>query len=143
MALSDRAILHCPFVPFSILFTHAIQHRHTIDLGRLDRFASSLRPCANRVQSITHPYQLYSLLYRVAQLYFELDIPNSPSEPPIRHPPARSIDGFGFSEFSSGMGPRSNEILLDDVDSLSQFELGDWYHRNQQIMNLLFEDVAM
>ncbi|KAH8690118.1 hypothetical protein BGW36DRAFT_390242 [Talaromyces proteolyticus] len=120
------AILHIPFVPFSILFTHAIQFIDTGDLDRLDRFALSLKidTYDNRGESITHPYRVYELLY--------------PTLVPI---------SLGDLDLSGrfGMETDAEDLFNDEFQILDPdpFGLSDWYYSNQQIMRLLGEDVTL
>ncbi|KAL2819062.1 hypothetical protein BDW59DRAFT_165217 [Aspergillus cavernicola] len=71
------AILYCPFVPFSILFTRAVQLCDVADLARLDRFAISLHRETDTPEGLTHPYRLYQLLCQTARLYCDSAIPGS------------------------------------------------------------------
>ncbi|KAI1733607.1 fungal-specific transcription factor domain-containing protein [Xylaria scruposa] len=64
-------ILHTPFVPFSVLFTRAVQLSDDTDLRYLDRFSESLQHGEPSSESITHPYRLYSLLCQAARLYIK------------------------------------------------------------------------
>ncbi|KAI1414111.1 hypothetical protein F5Y13DRAFT_179093 [Hypoxylon sp. FL1857] len=119
------AILHSPFVPFSILFTHAVQLLDYTDLARLDRFAASLKPEEGSADSATHPYRLYELLCQAARFYVE----SNTSSFPGAENPLNSLDQFDFVQFEADIGNSQNSGL------------SDWYYGNQQIMNLLDEDV--
>ncbi|KAH8811210.1 hypothetical protein F5884DRAFT_781508 [Xylogone sp. PMI_703] len=60
-------ILHIPFVPFIILFRHAIEASDTSDLSRLATFTASMQSMA----SASRVYRLFEILYQVAQLQIE------------------------------------------------------------------------
>ncbi|KAF5234641.1 hypothetical protein FANTH_11993 [Fusarium anthophilum] len=64
----DRAILHTPFFPFSIVFAHAVRYSIAEDLDRLDRFASSFKSESSHSEPVTHPHRLYELLSKAARL---------------------------------------------------------------------------
>ncbi|KAK7432250.1 hypothetical protein QQZ08_001195 [Neonectria magnoliae] len=131
------AILHTPFVPFSILFTRAVQLSDNDDLARLDAFASSLKPQVINTESPTHPFRLYELLCQAARLYA------------ISNPPSGSNTVATFDNSSVSTGFEHGDIARGLETDLGTFEgydysladLGDWYHSNQQLMSLLDEDV--
>jgi hypothetical protein len=94
-------------------------------LAYLDRFAASLKPDANKEESPTHPYRLYTLLCQAAWLYFNFnanattlaenkDILELPLE-----------EGWGML----------------DGDVTGGAELGQWHYENQQIIGLLNDGV--
>ena len=125
---SSRAILHVPFVPFSILFTHTVQNFDEGDLSLLEQFAASLKTPDEATKSITHPYRLYSLLCEAARLYIASK-PNSftlDSSLPIDDDDALIQDGFGVVP---GGAVEPNDVSIPD--------LTDWYLGNQQLMGLL------
>ena len=141
-ALLDRAILHIPFVPFSILFTRAVQLLDVADLARLDRFAASLQPdAASSSESITHPHRLYELLCQAARLY--IDSTNNPSsssaDQTLTHNLPDSVGEFDFAHFGMEAGAAANETL--EAGGPQAYRLSDWYYGNQQIMSLLDEDI--
>lgn len=135
----DRAILHIPFVPFSILFTRAVQLSDVADLARLDRFAASLQPEAASLESITHPHRLYELLCQAARLYIDFNIPCSLADPTSTHNLPDSFGEFDFTPFGTEAGAAPNETL--EAGSPQTYGLSDWYYSNQQMMSLLDEDV--
>ncbi|KAF2877676.1 hypothetical protein BDV95DRAFT_535423 [Massariosphaeria phaeospora] len=133
------AILHVPFVAFSILFTRAVQLLDIDDLAFLDRFEASLRPEADSSKSITHPYRLYELLCQAARLYIE-----SVSFPATVDPVlSQKFPGF-LGEFEpSHFGEVGSPGRDTSIDANTQmFGLSDWYYSNQQMMSLLDEDIA-
>jgi hypothetical protein len=133
----NRAILYCPFVPFSILFTRAVQLADIADLARLDRFAASLQPKARLLDEITHPHQLYTLLCRAARLYFDLDLA-SPHIHQTLIPDVKDIWGeFEFAQ--SGIEAKGGESWM--AGGTQAHGLYDWSQDSQQIMGLLSEDV--
>ncbi|KAI1105790.1 hypothetical protein F4804DRAFT_340971 [Jackrogersella minutella] len=131
------AILHTPFVPFSILFTRAVQLLDFADLDRLDRFAVSLKPETACADSITHPYRLYELLCQAARLYIESNASASSLDMSLANAPSASLAEFDFTPFGIETGTVPNETL----EVSETVALGEWYYNNQQLMSLLDEDV--
>ncbi|GKU21467.1 unnamed protein product [Fusarium langsethiae] len=62
------AVLHTPFLPFSIVFENAVRHSNTHDLDRLNRFAASFKSDTVNREAATHPHRLYELLSQAARL---------------------------------------------------------------------------
>ncbi|KAI0149689.1 hypothetical protein F4776DRAFT_174560 [Hypoxylon sp. NC0597] len=133
MKYINWAILHSPFVPFSILFTHAVQFSDYADVARLDRFAASLR-YEDSAESATHPYRLYELLCQAARLYIESNNTSLPPDPTLIENLPDTLGQFDFAHFGAETGNT-------DGGDVRGFGLSDWYYSNQQIMNLLDEDV--
>ncbi|KAH8200807.1 hypothetical protein TruAng_005044 [Truncatella angustata] len=132
------AVLHIPFIPFSILFTHTVQHLDFADLARLDCFAASLRPKAPSQTSITHPHRLYEILCRAARIYIAPE--TSPSHVDL-FPDSGPLDPSevsGFTCFDWGADDETRQFA--DAQSLG---LEEWYYSNQQIMSLLDENVTI
>lgn len=135
-----RAILYCPFVPFSILFSRAVQLLDTAELARLDRFATSLQSGTNPPEEITHPYRLYQLLCQAARLYFDLDHTQRPADSTMIH---HRTDPWAEVEFAqSGLVAEAtaDEMLVGDI--LRSRGLYDWSYDSQQFMGLLNDDVT-
>lgn len=135
----DRAILYCPFVPFSILFTRAVQLSDIADLDRLDRFANSLQPEKTPPEAVTHPYRLYKLLCQATRLYFDFDPPSRPVDPTIIHNLTDFWAEFDFAHSGVGAGAAADESL--EAGGPQTYGLYDWCQDSQQIMGLLNEDV--
>ncbi|KAI1750974.1 fungal-specific transcription factor domain-containing protein [Xylaria castorea] len=129
-------ILHTPFVPFSVLFTRAVQLSDSADLHLLDRFSESLQQGEPSSDSITHPYRLYSLLCQAARLY----IKQSPSTP-LDGIDMGTVDPwsvFDFAAFGNGAG---NGADGSDLSQPLSHGLSHWFYGNQQLMGLLDDDV--
>ena len=133
------AIMHGPFVPFSILFTRAVQLLDAPDLARIDRFAASLQPDVDPTESITHPYRLFELLCRGARLYFDLNAPPPPADPTLTRNLPDSLGEFDVAHYQMDPCSRDNEAL--EAFEGQSYGLSDWYYGNQQMMSLLDEDV--
>ncbi|KAF5549696.1 hypothetical protein FNAPI_7948 [Fusarium napiforme] len=132
------AILHTPFFPFSIVFTHAVRHSISEDFDRLDKFASSFQSESSHSEPATHPHRLYELLSKAARL-------SAKASPELSH--------------ASGSLSNSSDFTMIDTDGINavddigatgaaigaeydaSFQIGDWFHSNQQFMRLLHEDV--
>ncbi|KAI1772017.1 hypothetical protein F4818DRAFT_427378 [Hypoxylon cercidicola] len=65
------AILFSPFIPFIVLFCHAIENCHAGDLQRVEKFKTSLEPFRRVSEPVDRLYRLCEVLYNVAVLYFE------------------------------------------------------------------------
>ncbi len=137
--MSYRSILYCPFVPFSILFTRAVQLLDVTDLPILDDFAASLRPEAASPESITHPSRLYELLCHALRLYLDSSVQFSSKNPAFIHDQTGPMGEFDFIDYGIEAGPAANEIL--QYDGAQPYGLSDWYYGNQQVMSLLDENV--
>ncbi|KAI1392962.1 uncharacterized protein F4822DRAFT_146949 [Hypoxylon trugodes] len=133
------AIMHIPFVPFSILFTRAIQLLDFADLARLENFATSLGPGTDSSESFTHPYRLYDLLCKAARIYIDRNIPSSSTDATLVDNPSISLGQFDFGSIVPDAGMVEGGNL--GIDDAQMYDLSDWYYSNQQIMNLLDEDL--
>lgn len=129
LADKHRAIVHCPFPPFSILITYVIHSADESELCNLERFAASLEPLGSSVASdLAQPFHLYKLLCKAARLYIRFDTTLPTSE-------TLEFNTSGFSGSS----------LLDIGWSSSipgQFQqdpewLGEWWNGNQLVMGVL------
>ncbi|KAJ3535364.1 hypothetical protein NM208_g7163 [Fusarium decemcellulare] len=129
------AVLHTPFVPFSILFTHAVQSFDLDDLSRLDRFALSMKTEAADTEPLTHPCRLYELLSQAARIYVQSSM--LPSNIDINS----NLDASSNSQHLDIGHEMGIEMPTFEVFDQSMLDLGDWYYSNQQLMNLLDEDV--
>ncbi|KAF2493075.1 hypothetical protein BU16DRAFT_466133 [Lophium mytilinum] len=132
------AILYVAFVPFSILFTRAVQLSDVADLARLNRFAASLKPEAASSESTTHPYRLYKLLCQAIELYFGSKGFSSPVNPTLANNLMDPMDEFDFADYGIEIGATTAGGL--EAGAPQPSGLGDWFYGNQQIMNLLDED---
>lgn len=105
-------------MPFTILYTRAVQSFDREDLPRLDAFATSLKPSAG---ADTHS-RLYELLCQSAWMYIDSNL---------------RLNGFSQSQPLDF----DNEILQgEEFDDTSLFGAGNWYYGNQ-LMGILDEDV--
>jgi hypothetical protein len=131
-----RSIVHIPFVPFSILFTHAVQFLDLADLERLDAFTASLKSdTVDGQESATHPHSLYELLCQAARLYINSRNPSFSENSTVI---PENLDILSLSTFGPELGDTEGENF--EVSSLQTLGLNDWYHSNQQIMRLLNDD---
>ncbi|KIX01886.1 uncharacterized protein Z518_07825 [Rhinocladiella mackenziei CBS 650.93] len=133
------SILHAPFIPFSFLFTRAVQLLDVTDLARLDRFAASFRPEGTSSESTTHPRRLYELLCQTARIYIDSNTLPSVEDPAMSHPLQGSSTEFGFTPFGIGPGAAADETSTNGMSP--DCGLSGWYYDNQQIMSLLDDDI--
>lgn len=127
-----RAILYCPFAPFSILFARAVQLADGDDLDRLNQFAASLQLEALPADAMTHPYRLYQLLCQAARLYFD-------SNSSLSWPSGR----LGAPIPSHNYDPTIYWAGLNSSDGLATYGVYDWSGDNQQIMGWLSGDAML
>ena len=118
-------------MPFSILFSRAVQLWDMDDLARLDRFADSLQPAAP-TDAITHPYRLYKLLCQATRLYLNI----ADFSWPIG---SSHITALPTPQLSSGTTATRTDEIIDPSIPPSQ-GLYDWWQDSQQIMGLLAGD---
>lgn len=105
-------------MPFTILYTRAVQLLDREDLPRLDAFAASLKPSAGADTNLG----LYELLCQSAWMYIDTN---------LRLNDFNQQQSLNFdSEILQGEG-------LDDT---SLFGSGNWYYGNQ-LMSILDENV--
>ncbi|KAF6842781.1 C6 transcription factor [Colletotrichum musicola] len=135
------AILNIPFVPFSVLFTHAVRSLDAEDdLTRLERFATSLQPEIGDApgDAATHPHRLYRLLCETARLHIQSARQRSGS--------SQNVD-LGNRPADSQAGDETQALNAAFVEGgippgfvFDSDGLGDWYYRNHQLMSLLGSD---
>ncbi|KAF5621438.1 hypothetical protein F25303_12308 [Fusarium sp. NRRL 25303] len=132
------AILHTPFFPFSIVFTHAVRYSIVEDFDRLDRFASSFKSECSHSEPATHPHRLYELLSKAARL-------SAKACPELSHTSASLSSSSDFTMIDPEAVNTVDGIAATDVaigaEYDASFQIGDWFHSNQQFMKLLHEDV--
>ncbi|EGU87721.1 hypothetical protein FOXB_01769 [Fusarium oxysporum f. sp. conglutinans Fo5176] len=131
------AILHTPFFPFSIVFTHAVRYSIVEDFDRLDRFASSFKPESSQSEPATHPHRLYELLSKAARL-------SAKACPELSHTSESLSSSTDFTMIDPEAVNTVDEIAATDAIGTeydASFQIGDWFHSNQQFMRLLHEDV--
>ncbi|KAJ3459334.1 hypothetical protein MRS44_015407 [Fusarium solani] len=131
------ALLNTPFVPFSILFAHAIEKLDMDDFARLERFAASLKLEAADTEPLTHPHRLYELLCKAGRLHISSNTLSSQlgdALDPNMLATLASTEPMGIMT-ETGMAMQGPDYYGDYM-----LDLGGWYHDNQQLMSLLDED---
>ncbi|GKT63934.1 fungal specific transcription factor domain protein [Colletotrichum tofieldiae] len=131
----SRAIIHVPFIPFSIIFTCVVRTFNFEDLALLERFAASLKPETTGEDSPTHPYRLYDLLCQAARLYITKAQFSASGPTMARNDSTLSTD-FEASQFFAEAAGSIEEFGNSD---LLMFDASDWYQGNQQLISLLDE----
>ncbi|CAG2003416.1 unnamed protein product [Fusarium graminearum] len=123
------AVLHTPFFPFSIVFEHAVRHSNTDDLDRLDRFAASFKSGTVGHAAMTHPHRLYELLSQAARLTVQLG-PTPQYDNSIL---STSIDSVMVEPVADTLNDTSLEVMSLPSEQDTMFNIGDWFHSNQQL----------
>lgn len=137
----NRSLIHHPFVPFSILFSRAVQLSDVDDLERLECFAASLHSVQTSTKPATNVQRLYELLCQAARLYIDTNTPSLIANQTLSYNSGNSLDGINFTDFDMGARTLINEPLEPGVPQM--YDLSDWYIGNQQLMNLLDEDITL
>ncbi|KAF5624074.1 uncharacterized protein FTJAE_10399 [Fusarium tjaetaba] len=121
-----------------IVFTHAVRYSITEDFERLDRFASSFKSESSHSEPATHPHRLYELLSKAARL-------SAKACPELSHASGSLSNSSDFTMIDT-----EGINAVDDIGATgaaigaeydASFQIGDWFHSNQQFMRLLHEDV--
>lgn len=134
-----RSIVHTPYIPFSILFTRAVHFLDRDDLGRLERFAESLKPEQTSTEPITRSHRLYELLCQAARLYIEANTDPLATDRPLSEDLPNILNDLDLPNFGMNTGPIIDESL--QLGGTSIQDPSAWYFENQQLMSLLDEDV--
>ncbi|KAF2447202.1 hypothetical protein P171DRAFT_384374 [Karstenula rhodostoma CBS 690.94] len=139
MRYVNWAIVHCPFPPFSILLTHAIQLMDTSEIGYLERFAASLEPPGSpeKPDSITQPHHLYNILCKAARLYLDFNTGQM----------SGGFLGLGSDAIPSidlaGQGLRRTSVAALPEFQYEEGWLGEWFYGNQLVMSVLDENAFL
>lgn len=107
------------------------------DFDRLDRFASSFKPESSQPEPATHPHRLYELLSKAARL-------SAKACPELSHTSESLSSSTDFTMIDPEAVNTVDEIAATDAIGTeydASFQIGDWFHSNQQFMRLLHEDV--
>ncbi|KAF4436610.1 hypothetical protein FACUT_6205 [Fusarium acutatum] len=132
------AILHTPFFPFSIVFTHAVRYSIAEDFDRLDKFASSFKSESSHSEPATHPHRLYELLSKAARLIAK-------ACPELSHTSTSLSSSSDFTMIDPEVVNTVDEIAATEAAIWAgydaSFQIGDWFHSNQQFLRLLHDDV--
>jgi hypothetical protein len=123
-------------VPFSVLFTRAVQLSDGADLFYLERFSESLQLGGSSAESITHPYRLYKLLCQAARLYIQQSAPAI-----LNEVDPGSVDPWSVFDFAAFGNEADNGGDTSDPDHNLSHGLSHWFYGNQQLMGLLDDDV--
>ncbi|GAA88359.1 fungal specific transcription factor domain protein [Aspergillus luchuensis IFO 4308] len=157
-------ILYAPFVPFIVIFCHAIALSSWDDLARLEDFVASLQPNCFLSEAISKLYQLCHVLSNVARLYIE-----AKEQVQVKEDQDLASVGQEFDVYLSALGLAP--MSADDNDSAwasapvpagsapgdargameGQYsgpipqtsQLGNWFSGNQHMMGLLEEDISL
>ncbi|GLA77109.1 hypothetical protein AtubIFM55763_008992 [Aspergillus tubingensis] len=157
-------ILYAPFVPFIVIFCHAIALSSWDDLARLEDFVASLQPNCFLSEAISKLYQLCHVLSNVARLYIE-----AKEQVQVKEDQDLASVGQEFDVYLSALGLAP--MSADDSDGAwasapvpagsapgdtrgameGQYsgpipqtsQLGNWFSGNQHMMGLLEEDISL
>ncbi|PYH87834.1 fungal-specific transcription factor domain protein [Aspergillus ellipticus CBS 707.79] len=155
-------ILYAPFVPFIVIFCHAITESSWDDLARLEDFVASLQPNCFLSEAIAKLYQLCQILSNVARLYME-----AKAQVQAKEDENLASVGQEFDVYLSALGlapmatdddgqwtsvpPPPGSVPGDirggmdgqEVNIPQTTQLGNWFSGNQHMMGLLEEDFSL
>ena len=131
--------MHVPFVPFRILFSHAVQSLDVTELARLERFAASLQPEPGSEEPVSAAAGLYDLLCKAARLYMAQRLPSLRADGDVVEQQRDELNDFDFADYVV----EGREVIDGSVSGIQADGLSDWYNGNQQIMSLLDDDVML
>ncbi|PYH69233.1 putative C6 transcription factor [Aspergillus vadensis CBS 113365] len=157
-------ILYAPFVPFIVIFCHAIALSSWDDLARLEDFVASLQPNCFLSEAISKLYQLCHVLSNVARLYIEAkeqvqvkddqDLASVGQEfdvylSALGLAPMAADENYGAwasASVPAGSAPGDARGAMEGqysgpIPQTSQ--LGNWFSGNQHMMGLLEEDISL
>ncbi|OOF94288.1 hypothetical protein ASPCADRAFT_6972 [Aspergillus carbonarius ITEM 5010] len=157
-------ILYAPFVPFIVIFCHAIAVSSWEDLARLEDFVASLQPNCFLSEAIAKLYQLCQVLSNVARQYIE-----AKEQAQAKEDQDLASVGQEFDVYLSALGLAPMSTDDSDVPWTSASvpsgsmpgemrgtteghyagimpqtsQLGNWFSGNQHMMGLLEEDLSL
>ncbi|KAL6915323.1 hypothetical protein FSST1_006818 [Fusarium sambucinum] len=159
----NMAILHSPFVPFTVVFCHIIEtcDKHDIDL--LESVIEALKSATDSVPSsgVRKEYHLFKALYDAACSYIEArlskahlgfhtwantSIPATVLSPANQQPVIMTpVSNLESSEAAAGLSMDGTAEWMSqsfDVPSAADFDqygaqLGNWLHMNSQMIRAL------
>jgi hypothetical protein len=91
------------------------------------------------LETITHPYRLYSLLCQAARLYFDSGVSSRAAMPSMMHGPNDGWAQFDFAQSGWEAGSAGTDTLT--ADGFQMYGLYDWCHDSQQLMELMSEEM--
>ncbi|KAL4904979.1 hypothetical protein BDW74DRAFT_178546 [Aspergillus multicolor] len=157
------SILFVPFVPFIVLFCHAIETGDSEDLNQMRAFVTSIESACLNFPAIAKHHRLFQVFYTVAKRYRDLMVLPRPAElqeeqQRLRMEVDAQLNAFGLQTqgahaaypAQSGQGQAALPDLdmgLPEISSNLQgaelpegFNLGDWFSFSQNIVGLLDRD---
>ncbi|KAL2843158.1 hypothetical protein BJY01DRAFT_197527 [Aspergillus pseudoustus] len=156
------SILYSPFVPFIVLFCHAIEVSSWKDLDMLEEFVVSLEPNCCLSTAITKLHRLCQALSNVARLYIEAKAQSQNQEgqalASVGHEFDTYLSALGFAPPAEEgdarwapapvPGTMPGEIRYPEAQNVNSpiqhmTQLGNWFSGNQYMMGLLEEDMPM
>ncbi|RDW70919.1 fungal specific transcription factor domain-containing protein [Aspergillus mulundensis] len=157
------SILFVPFVPFIVLFCHAIETGAVEDLNQMRAFVTSIESACPNSPAIAKHHRLFQVFYTVAQRYRDLMVIPEPAglqgeQQRLRMEVDAQLSAFGlqtqlasapYPAQSGNRGPplpdldirlQESSSSLQGADVPDGFNLGDWFSFSQNIVGLLDRD---
>ncbi|KAH8198188.1 hypothetical protein TruAng_007669 [Truncatella angustata] len=137
-------ILYAPFIPFIVIFCHAIETSSAGDLPLLERFVESLQASCPISAAIDKLYKLSKVLYNVALLYVEAKTQQTLDQDmvPVGNEFDMYLSQLGFmpmDETMIGTGDADGDLTRNLMQNA---QLGDWFSGGNHIIGLLEEDLS-
>ncbi|KAL3419885.1 fungal specific transcription factor domain-containing protein [Phlyctema vagabunda] len=142
-------LLSCPFIPFLVVFCHAVTFLDEADMTRLEQFVLSLQPTKRASEAGIKMYRLCSMFHRVGKLYMDGRLRDrrdqqlrtqawDPYMNALKIVPGLSqLDEWNTSSMDLNTNSMNGVELQNDPAAL-----GDWFEGNQFIFGLLESDLS-
>jgi hypothetical protein len=160
-----RSILFSPFVPFTVLFCHAIETINEDDITLMGHFVDSIKEVSRHPGPLANHHRLFEVFHAIAKRYYEVQTSPGPSQPYAAELRTRMGDYLGslgvggahpgqglthgeptaVGEHSQmGVGMFSEHADFEGNGEQQGYDqamqLGNWFTLNQQMMDLLGND---
>ncbi|ORY67589.1 fungal-specific transcription factor domain-containing protein [Pseudomassariella vexata] len=152
-------ILYAPFIPFIVIFCHAIETSNADDLRCLELFVQSLQGSSHISPAIDKLHQLSRMLYNVALLYVEAKAQQAMDQAmiPVGNEFDMYLSQLGFIPTDEGMGTgtgvaggEGEEIGFGGTGAgtggggmmQTTNQLGDWFSGSNYTLGLVEEDLS-
>lgn len=112
--IAFRVLLHCPFTPYTVLFTHIIANPLSTasDLQLLEMFVGSLQSLAHISNGVAKLARLCGVFWKVAQLYVQAKKQEAETQAAPTAIESMGVEGGNGNE----MDLQSEMISSSDID---------------------------
>lgn len=145
-------VLYAPFVPFIVIFCHAIETSDKEDLKRLEQFANSLHAARAVSGAVDKLHRLCRIMCDVAALYVEAKEAEHQTADANMTPLGNDFNMYlsqlglvppAQPSFDAGGDAAAGGLDSDMLSASYQAaQLGDWFEGGTHMMGLLEEDLS-